>query len=119
MIRNAGEAWRRDRDLVVSDGSRYVVLVRSGLPAGGSPVVTTGPLTGADAALVLGTVTLEDGCLVTTLDGIRYPLVWQPGTSWNGVDTVILPDGVNLPMGQAIEAGGGYYSVDQLERFTD
>lgn len=112
------EAWRYEDGLVVGNGEGYLPLVRSDLPYGGSPVVTTGQLDGGEDALIVGEVRLDQGCLVVTDGGASYPIVWQPGTTWDpSAEAVVLPEGVRVAMGQRISAGGGYHGVDQLSAF--
>ena len=62
------------------------------------------------AARVMGTIDLDDrGCLVLELEGIRYPIVWPAGTSWQpDPPAVLLPDSQIVEPGMSVLGDGGY-----------
>jgi hypothetical protein len=62
------------------------------------------------AARVMGTIDLDDrGCLMLELEGIRYPIVWPAGTSWQGdPPAILLPDGQIVEPGMSVLGDGGY-----------
>ena len=62
------------------------------------------------AARVMGTIALDDrGCLTLELEGIRYPIVWPAGTSWQpDPPAVLLPDSQIVEPGMSVLGDGGY-----------
>ncbi len=112
------EAWPYGLGWILGTGDAYLQLLPSDLPYGVDPVVTTGELEASEAALITGTVVLERGCLVVREGDLRWPIVWQPGTSWDrSIDQIVLPGGVFLARGTRIEAGGGYHPLGDLTMF--
>ena len=88
--------------------------------------VLVSPLPGTDelggmAAEVRGTLVFDadTGCLLLELEGVRYPLVWPAGTSWNAD-----PPGVRLDTGEMVEpgmtvhGGGGYLQRGGIEHMA-
>jgi hypothetical protein len=62
------------------------------------------------AARVMGTIDLDDrGCLVLSLEGVRYAIVWPAGTSWQSdPPAVLLPNGQIVEPGMSVLGDGGY-----------
>ena len=86
------------------------------------PVVYAAVSNFAETALGSGTVELAGPCLLlggAEVSGTGRPvIVWQFGTSWNDDESeVILPDGLAVPVGSTISAGGGFHGADQLDEF--
>jgi hypothetical protein len=74
-----------------------------------------------EEAEVRGVLELESGCLYVALDevGERYPVVWPYGMRWDPTNAeVVPPTGPPMPIGSAVYGGGGYYSVDDIERIA-
>jgi hypothetical protein len=68
------------------------------------------------AAEVKGTIVLEAGCLLMELEGIRYPLVWPFGTTWQpDPPAVRLGGGVLVEAGMDVYGGGGYLDRTAIE----
>lgn len=112
------EAWPYDVGWILGTGDAYLQLLPSDLPYGVDPVVTTGELEAGEEALITGTVALERGCLVLVTGDRLQQVVWQPGTAWDPSSSqVVLPDGVFVPRGSQIEAGGGYHAIGDLTFF--
>lgn len=60
------------------------------------------------AAEVPGELTLNGDCVA--LDGL--PVLWPEGTTWSEEDqTVLLPDGAEVAVGQRIQGGGGVVPI--------
>ncbi len=73
------------------------------------------------AAEVRGVLELEQDCLYVALDevGERYPILWPASTTWNpDTNTVVLPSGQSVAIGDSVYGGGGYLSVDDIERLA-
>ncbi len=72
-------------------------------------------------AEVRGVLELEQDCLYVALDevGERYPILWPSSTTWNpGTNTVVLPSGQSIAIGDSVYGGGGYFYVDDIERLA-
>ncbi|MCB0968575.1 MAG: META domain-containing protein [Ilumatobacter sp.] len=85
------------------------------------PVMYAARRDGGDvmAAEIIGTLELDGECLYTVFDGIRYPVLWPYGTTWNAeAKSVVLPDGSTLAMGDEVYGGGGYLYADTIGGFT-
>ncbi len=73
------------------------------------------------AAEVRGVLQLEADCLYVYLDEIdeRYPLVWPASTTWDeDNEKVVLATGASVGIGESVYGGGGYFSVDDVERLA-
>lgn len=73
------------------------------------------------AAEVRGILELEQDCLYIALDevGERYPILWPASTTWNpDANTVVLPLGQSVAIGDSVYGGGGYFYVDDIERLA-
>jgi hypothetical protein len=73
------------------------------------------------AAEVRGVLELEQDCLYIALDevGERYPILWPALTTWNpDANTVVLPLGQSVAIGDSVYGGGGYFYVDDIERLA-
>jgi hypothetical protein len=68
-------------------------------------------------AMVLGTLTTADGCVLLDQDGNRFPVVWPHGTSVEATDPLIieLPSGEQLREGEQVSGGGGYLKAETLD----
>lgn len=91
-------------------GDDYTIFIHGGslLPRGG------------DDALVEGTLTTRDGCvLLEHLEGfeIAYPVVWPSGTSIISEEplTLKLPSGEEPIVGQVVSGGGGYHQASSVQ----
>lgn len=61
------------------------------------------------AAEIVGTLELDGECLHATSGGVRYPVLWPFGTTWDAeTEAVVLPDGVRFAVGDEVHGGGGY-----------
>lgn len=73
-----------------------------------------------ETALILGRLTLEDGCLFTAAAGSRRLLIWPRG--WNAVERggalVIQGDGHELRVGDDLHLGGGDHDRAFAEQIT-
>ena len=72
-------------------------------------------------ALIRGVLEYEDGCLylAATADGERYPVLWAASTEWDAQRrTVVLHNGDEIAVGQSVNGGGGYLSVDDIEEIA-
>ena len=82
------------------------------------PVMRHLPPFGAasDAAEILGTLVLEDACLLlVSLQGSRFPIVWPAGTTWDAEgQAVVLHSDTRVEIGSDIEGTGGYADTEQL-----
>ena len=77
---------------------------------------------GADqmSALIIGTLDLDGDCLYTTSEGIRYPVLFPYGTSWDATSsTVVLPDGSAIEVGGEVYGGGGYVQPNTIDLFAN
>jgi hypothetical protein len=73
------------------------------------------------AAEVRGVLELEQDCLYVALDevGERYPILWPSSTTWDfDTNTVVLPSGESIAIGDSVYGGGGYLYVDDIERLA-
>ena len=71
-----------------------------------------------EGAEIVGTLELQDGCLYlrSTDDAERYPIVWPNRTRWDGArEVVVLPNGDEVGMTDAVAGGGGYHDVAGVE----
>ena len=86
------------------DDLRFFVHGRTVLPSGGID------------ALVVGALTVADGCVLLEQDGSRSPAVWPSGTSVAGTDplVLVLPSGERLALSDQVTGGGGYLSPDHV-----
>lgn len=58
-------------------------------------------------------------CLLMELEGVRYPLVWPAGTSWQeDPPAVVLDNGELVEPGMTVYGGGGYLQAEQIEEMT-
>jgi hypothetical protein len=83
--------------------------------AADSPVALTPYAQEGDAALISGTLVLEDGCLyLRGADGGRIlPTFPWPGTQWDAASqTVTIHARQRYRVGQRLEAGGGFVTSD-------
>ena len=73
------------------------------------------------AAEIRGVLQLEGACLyVSTADGVRYPVLWPAGTTWDELNQyVVLPGLVAIPMGNVVLGGRGFLNVSNVERLAD
>lgn len=71
---------------------------------------------GGYAAMVGGTLTTRDGCVLLEPDDTGYPVVWPSGTSIASEQplTLELPSGQELAVGQTVTGGGGAIDADQV-----
>lgn len=83
------------------------------------PVVAGKRLSFGTDTIVAGTIAIEGDCLYLLQTGIgRYPVIWPPGTSWDGdKSAVVLPDGTPVGRGEHVEGTGGYHT-DNLSTYT-
>ena len=73
------------------------------------------------AAEVRGVLQLEGSCLYVFLDevGERYPVLWPAGTHWDGENNAVVPPaGAPMPIGSEVYGGGGYLTVQDIERLV-
>ena len=73
------------------------------------------------AAEVTGTLVLDQttGCLIMELEGVRYPLVWPAGTTWQeDPPAVVLEDGEKAEPGMTVYGAGGYLYRDHVEQLA-
>lgn len=71
---------------------------------------------GGNDALIEGTLTIRDGCVLLEHSGgfdIAYPVIWPSGTSISDSEpfTLRLPSAEELTVGQTVIGGGGYHDV--------
>ncbi|MEL0000033.1 MAG: hypothetical protein VW623_07975 [Acidimicrobiaceae bacterium] len=73
----------------------------------------------SDAAEILGTLVLEDACLLlVSLQGSRFPIVWPAGTTWDAEgQAVVLHSDARVEIGSDIEGTGGYADTEQVVRW--
>lgn len=72
-------------------------------------------------AQVGGAVQIEGDCLYLSFDDEqeRYPVVWPASTAWDEDDgRVLLPNGDMVGQGDAVDGGGGYHDVDDVQRIA-
>jgi hypothetical protein len=72
-------------------------------------------------AEVRGVLQLEGSCLYVFLDevGERYPVLWPAGTKWDDKDAAVVPpEGRPIPIGSGVYGGGGYLTVEDIERLA-
>lgn len=71
---------------------------------------------GGQDALVEGTLTVANGCVLLEQDGIRYPVVWPVGTKVAQDEplAIELPSGEVLDVGETVSGGGGYHDATFL-----
>lgn len=71
-----------------------------------------------EGAEVIGTLELEGDCLYlfqSEID-VRFPVVWPNPTSWdNEEQAVVLADGTEIGIGEAVSGGGGYADIERVE----
>lgn len=68
-----------------------------------------------------GVLELEQDCLYVAVDevGERYPILWPTSTTWNpDTNTVVLPSGQPVAIGDSVSGAGGYFDVDDIERLA-
>jgi hypothetical protein len=73
------------------------------------------------SAEIRGVLELDGDCLYIALDevGERYPILWPSGTEWDAEGrSVVTPRGESLPVGAEVLGGGGYLSIDDVERLA-
>lgn len=64
----------------------------------------------SEDALGVGTLTLDDECLLLDTGIARFMVLWEFGTVWDAAArAVVAPDGTVLPVGTAMQAGGGFH----------
>jgi hypothetical protein len=82
--------------------------------AADSPVALTPYAQEGDAALIRGTLVLEDGCLYLRNGETRIlPTFPWPGTSWDAaMQTLTIFGRQRYRVGERIEAGGGFMGSD-------
>lgn len=92
-------------------------------PAGGvtGPVMYARRVDGDHETMgaeVRGVLELDGDCLRLVLEGVRYPVLWPFGTSWDTIThSVVLGSGRVIPLGGEVDGGGGY--VGGVSGFTD
>jgi hypothetical protein len=59
------------------------------------------------AALVTGTLAIQDGCLVLNAGETVYLVIWPPGTSWEDASDTVLVDGRIARVGESVTLDGG------------
>lgn len=89
----------------------------------GPVMFAPGPATeGGDDALIEGVLVLDGDCLFVGdgAPGARFAVVWPFGTTWDAdAEEVVGPDGIRIPLGSTLSAGGGYGSPETLEHLLD
>ncbi|MDP4505828.1 hypothetical protein [Nonomuraea turcica] len=61
-----------------------------------------------DAALLTGTLVLDQGCLYADSDGQRWlPVFPAAGTQWDATAQTLTVDGRTAALGKTVELGGG------------
>lgn len=67
-----------------------------------------------------GRLELAGDCLyIVPLDsrGVRYPLVWPAGTTWDAEEQAVIgPSRTRMPVGSEVSGGGGYHKVEDVKR---
>jgi hypothetical protein len=81
----------------------------------GSPVALTPYAQEGNAALISGTLVLEDGCLYLRSGADRLlPTFPWPGTEWDAASQTLTIFGrQRFRVGQPVEAGGGFVTPDR------
>jgi len=74
--------------------------------------------TGGLSTLLDGVLQIEGNCLYlvqTALDQ-RFPILWPADTRWDAVNnSVVLPNGVAMKIGSALQGRGGYFFLSDLD----
>lgn len=102
----------------VTDGADAANHLDSAGGVDGPVMYTPGPpAEGGEDALIEGALTRDGDCLFIgpSEPGQRFAALWPFGTAWDAsTNEVVLRDGVRIPLGAIVSAGGGYGSPEGL-----
>ena len=102
--------------LVACGGTDDEAIHERVLPGGATVFVHGSGSPDGEAAQIVGTLLVADGCVLLEQGGQRFPVVWPAGTSVAVEDPLelALPGGDRLRVGGVVSGGGGYHEASSL-----